>query len=85
MFTASTANWKTAIPVLQSALGRQSLELTLDSQANRQLVRFQITKALGFPALIPDFKTQGPELCAGANTYARQRACGANFLFAANG
>jgi anti-sigma factor RsiW len=52
-------DWQEEVARAQALIGRDSLELGLDSQANAELVRFQLARAVGPNLLVPDLAAQG--------------------------
>ena len=61
--TAQTAapvpDWQRDVVRIQALFGRETLEVSLESQANRELVRFQLSNALGPRIVVPDLEAEG--------------------------
>lgn len=51
--------WQREIALAQGLIGREALEVSLESQANPDLVRFQLAGVIGPNVVIPDLKSQG--------------------------
>ncbi len=51
--------WKAELTQSQALMGRESLEMSIEDQANRDLVRFQLAGAIGRDIVIPDLDAQG--------------------------
>ncbi len=52
-------SWQSDAARAQSLLGRASLEVSLESQANRDLIAFQLAEAIGPDMKLPDLAPQG--------------------------
>jgi len=56
---AGVPDWQREIARTQALFGREALEVSLESQANRDLVRFQLANAIGAAIVVPDLGDLG--------------------------
>jgi anti-sigma factor RsiW len=52
-------SWQEEAARAQALLGRSSVEVGFDSQANRDLIAFQLAQAIGSGVVLPDLEPQG--------------------------
>jgi anti-sigma factor RsiW len=55
----SIAPWQEEVARAQALIGRDTLEVGLDSQGNLDLAAFQLTQAIGAELILPEFGPQG--------------------------